>query len=74
MLVDIALADPALAGVRAEAHLVNDTPARSLLEHADGAGMLVIGSRGLGRVASTLLGSVSRQVLHHARCPVVVIT
>ncbi|EJZ10811.1 universal stress protein UspA-like protein [Mycolicibacterium vaccae ATCC 25954] len=38
-------------------------------EHAD---LLVIGSRGLGPVGGAVLGSVSRTLLHHARCPVVI--
>lgn len=39
-------------------------------EHPD---MIVIGSRGLGRMRGTLLGSVSQKVLHHAKCTVVVV-
>jgi nucleotide-binding universal stress UspA family protein len=35
--------------------------------------MLVIGSRAFGPVRSVLLGSVSRAVVEHARCPVVVV-
>jgi nucleotide-binding universal stress UspA family protein len=72
-MLDTALADPALTGVRANPHLVNDSPAAALLERAAGAGLLVVGTRGLGRVTGALLGSVSRQLLHHGPCPVVVI-
>ncbi len=72
-VLEAALADPALAGTRARPHLTNQTPARALMDLADGAGLLVVGTRGLGRVTGTLLGSVSRQLLHHAPCPVVVI-
>ena len=72
-VLDTALADPALAGVRAHGHLTLDSAARALLERAGGAGLLVAGTRGLGRVSGTLLGSVTRQLLHHAPCPVVVI-
>lgn len=46
-----------------------------MTELADASGsadLIVIGSRGLGPVGGALLGSVSRGLLHHARCPVVV--
>jgi nucleotide-binding universal stress UspA family protein len=72
-VLDAALADPALDGVEARPHLTNRSPAGALMELADGAGVVVVGTRGLGRVTGTLLGSVSQQLLHHAPCPVVVI-
>ena len=34
--------------------------------------MIVMGTRGLGTVRRTILGSVSDYVVHHATCPVVV--
>jgi nucleotide-binding universal stress UspA family protein len=37
-----------------------------------GAGLILVGSRGLGPVKSLLLGSVSEGVVHHATCPVLV--
>lgn len=37
-----------------------------------GAGMVVVGSRGLGPIRSTVLGSVSQEVVDLARCPVLV--
>ena len=37
------------------------------------ADMLVLGSRGLGPVGGVALGSVSRTMLHHAQCPVVIV-
>ncbi|MET8573207.1 universal stress protein [Streptomyces sp. NPDC005012] len=44
-----------------------------LLEIADGAEMLVLGSRGRGLLLGFLLGSVGRQVISEARLPVVLI-
>jgi len=35
--------------------------------------MIVIGSRGLGLLKSTVLGSVSQKVLHHAQCSVLTV-
>ena len=48
-------------------------PGEELLRAAEGADMIVVGSRGAGGFKRLLLGSVSTQVTHHAHCPVVVI-
>lgn len=73
-LLDTAMADPSLAGVEVRPHLVHGGAAGPLLERAEGAGLVVVGTRGLGRVTGALLGSVSRQLLHHSPCPLVVIS
>lgn len=65
-----------VAGERAgevERVLVAGSASDAILEHAHDAELIVVGSRGLGAVAGLLLGSVSKQVLHQARSPVVVI-
>ncbi len=53
--------------------VVNDLSTRALLSLAEEADLLVVGSRGLGGFRTLLLGSVSSQCLHHARCPVAVV-
>jgi len=44
-----------------------------LLEAAEDAAMLVVGSRGHGQVAGVVTGSVSQHLARHASCPVVVV-
>jgi nucleotide-binding universal stress UspA family protein len=48
-------------------------PAPILLGAAQGADLVVVGSRGLGGFKELLLGSVGHRLATHARCPVVVI-
>ncbi len=47
--------------------------AQTLLERAEGADLLIVGSRGRGAVRSALLGSVALRCLAAAPCPVVVV-
>lgn len=53
--------------------VVEGHPAEALLDAAQGADLLVVGSRGRGGFSSALLGSVSQHCVMHAHCPVVVI-
>jgi nucleotide-binding universal stress UspA family protein len=38
-----------------------------------GAGLVVVGSRGLGGIRRALMGSVSDSVVRHAHCPVLIV-
>ena len=59
--------------VEIRSRVVERPAGQALTELAAGAEMLVVGSRGHGELAGTLLGSVSQHCIHHAPCPVVVI-
>ena len=69
------LADAAAdsADVDVERRVVEGPPAPALLDAADEADLLVVGSRGHGGFAGLLLGSVSEQCAHHSPCPVVIV-
>lgn len=45
----------------------------TLLDASKDAWMLVVGSRGMGALGRTVLGSASSAVVHRARCPVAII-
>ena len=57
-----------------ETRLLHGRPASAIVEEAAdlSADLVVVGSRGLGRLRSMLLGSVSAEVVDHAPCPVLV--
>lgn len=63
--------DPGPASITVRA--VIGLAARVLIEASHDADLLVVGSRGSGGFARTLLGSVSQQVVQHAESPVVVV-
>lgn len=60
-------------GVTVDRHVVRASPVRMLLDAAQDADLLVVGSRGHGGFAGLVLGSVSQQCVQHAACPVVVV-
>ena len=65
----------AAGGRVVEAHLSMGSPDAEIVKLAEdiGAGLIVLGSRGLGGIRRTLIGSVSDSVVRHAHCPVMVV-
>ncbi|MDH6245703.1 universal stress protein [Mycobacterium sp. OTB74] len=52
--------------------VVENEPARHLVERSALAQLTVVGSRGRGRLASLVLGSVSNELIRHGQSPVMV--
>ena len=77
-LVDSVVEELKKTGVTAEGAVRTSTggsPASILLEQARevGAGMVVLGSRGLSNLGGLLLGSVANKVVQLSSCPVLVV-
>jgi nucleotide-binding universal stress UspA family protein len=72
VVVDRALADH--PEVEVKRHALDGTGAELLTEFSVATDLIVLGSRGRGGFAGLLLGSTSQAVLHHAQCPVMVVT
>ena len=63
-------------GTVAQAHLrIGERRDQAIVHLADelGAGLIVMGSRGLGGIRRALMGSVSDSVVRHAHCPVLIV-
>ncbi len=62
-------------GTVEEAHLRRGRADEEIVELAQSisAGMIVMGSRGHGRIRRALMGSVSDSVVRHAHCPVTIV-
>ncbi|MEU8628753.1 universal stress protein [Streptomyces sp. NPDC048669] len=60
------------SGLRVDFEVLPEEAVPGLIRLAHDAELLVVGSRGLGRFRSVLIGSVSQSLVAHAPCPVVV--
>ena len=62
-------------GTVKEAHLRLGRADEEIVDLADslGVGLIVMGSRGHGRLRRSLMGSVSESVVRHAHCPVTIV-
>jgi nucleotide-binding universal stress UspA family protein len=62
-------------GIVNEAHLREGKADEEIVDLAQsiGAGLIVMGSRGRGRIRRALMGSVSESVVRHAHCPVTIV-
>lgn len=49
------------------------SPAKGLIALSREAQLVVVGSHGRGKLADSILGCVSQNVIHHAECPVLVV-
>src|SRR5580765_7267224 len=62
-----------VTGVRIEPELVEGPPAKRLLDAAQHADLLVIGSDRRGKLVEIPLGRVGRECVQHSPCPVVIV-
>ncbi|MFK0246004.1 universal stress protein [Amycolatopsis azurea] len=53
--------------------VVRDKPRRRLLDLSEQAQLVVVGGRGRGGFAGLAFGSTSHALIHHAKCPVMVV-
>ena len=61
--------------VEIHTEILEGSPAEAILNVANTrkSDLIVMGSRGLGRLAGLLLGSTSQKVVAHANCPVLIV-
>lgn len=71
--VDAALADAAERPPEVLRTVLPGGAASTLVEVAEGADLLVVGSHGRSGLSRLVLGSVAMACVHHAPCPVVVV-
>ncbi|NLV71162.1 MAG: universal stress protein [Actinobacteria bacterium] len=68
-----ALIEEEVPSVEHEEIVVEGQAAKALLSNAEDAELMVVGRRGHGSFTEMLLGSISRQVVVHAKCPLVIV-
>jgi nucleotide-binding universal stress UspA family protein len=73
--LDAAAARLRAEGIEVETHCRGGDPANALIEVAEatGAGLIVVGSKGMRGGRRFLLGNVPNKVSHHAPCSVMIV-
>jgi nucleotide-binding universal stress UspA family protein len=61
------------ARIEIDREVVEGSPARTLLDAAEGADLLVLGSSRHGALAGVVLGAVGQECVRHAPCPIVIV-
>lgn len=63
------------AGVPCEERLEFGSPRETIcrIANEEGYDLVILGRRGMGEIRDALFGAVSNHVLHHVRCPVLLI-
>ena len=63
------------SGVNYDLEVAIGDPATEILKIREkvNAGLIIVGSRGLGSLSGVVLGSVSQKIAHHAHCPVMIV-
>lgn len=61
--------------VAVDEQVITGKPGQAILDYASGANdiLIVMGRRGLSHFKEIMMGSTTQYVLHHAKCPVLVI-
>lgn len=72
-VTDAVIATPGAGQVTVHVQVAQGYPTPVLLEAAEGADVLVVGSRGHGELRGMLLGSVGLHCATHAPCPVLIV-
>lgn len=60
-------------GVDVKKYVVHGSAVQRLVEFAEGASLLVVGSHGTGGLTGMVLGSTSQALVRHAPCPVLLV-
>jgi nucleotide-binding universal stress UspA family protein len=76
-LVDAAVSELRAAGVNVRGRVLpgQGRVGQKILEaaEAEGADLIIVGSRGMSRIEEMMIGSVSHKIIHMAKCPVLLV-
>ena len=60
-------------GIEMEKSIVEGHPAKVIIDESEKQDIIVMGTHGRSRITKLLMGSTAEKVIHHSKCPVMVI-